>query len=85
VTVVWEGCPFGGLFSTQSSTLPAAKATGNLIVRPFSIVTKIIYDKEYKKGNRRGSAGCRDNKTYVYNSRIFFPQCFGAQFCMGVI
>src|SRR5882724_780425 len=45
----WEGCPFGGYFSTQSSTLPAARATGNLTVRPFSIVTKIIYDKDTKK------------------------------------
>jgi choline dehydrogenase-like flavoprotein len=45
----WEGCPFGGYFSTQSSTLPAAMATGNLTVRPWSIVTKLIYDKDSKK------------------------------------
>src|SRR5687767_8504148 len=31
----WEGCPFGGYFSTQSSTLPAAVKTGNLTVRPW--------------------------------------------------
>ena len=43
------GCPFGAYFSTQSSTLPAAKATGNLTLRPFSIVTKILYDKDTKK------------------------------------
>ena len=36
----WEGCPFGGYFSTQSSTLPAAMATGKLTVRPYSIVTR---------------------------------------------
>ncbi|MDP4247382.1 MAG: GMC family oxidoreductase, partial [Bacteroidota bacterium] len=36
----WEGCPFGGYFSTQSSTLPAAVATGLLTVRPWSIVTR---------------------------------------------
>ena len=45
----WEGCPFGGYFSTQSSTLPAAMKTDNLTVRPFSIVTKILYDKDKKK------------------------------------
>ena len=45
----WLGCPFGAYFSTQSSTLPAAMATGNLTLRPFSIVTKIIYDKDTKK------------------------------------
>ncbi len=33
----WEGCPFGGYFRTQSSTLPAALKTGNLTVRPYSI------------------------------------------------
>ena len=37
----WLGCPFGGYFSTQSSTLPAAMATGNLTLRPWSIVTEI--------------------------------------------
>src|SRR5215213_3791826 len=31
----WMGCPFGGYFSTQSSTLPAAEKTGNLKLRPF--------------------------------------------------
>ena len=42
----WLGCQFGGYFSTQSSTLPAAMATGNLTLRPFSIVTEIKYDKD---------------------------------------
>lgn len=44
-----RGCPFGGYFSTQSSTLPAAVATGNLTLRPFSLVTEVIYDKETQK------------------------------------
>ena len=43
------GCPFGAYFSTQSSTLPAAQKTGNLTLRPWSIVTKILYDKDKKK------------------------------------
>src|SRR5207342_3115491 len=38
-----NGCPFGGYFSTQSSTLPAARKTGNLKLQPFAIVTKILY------------------------------------------
>ncbi|MDB5021862.1 MAG: family oxidoreductase [Pedobacter sp.] len=44
-----RGCPFGAYFSTQSSTLPAAVATGNLTLRPFSLVNNIIYDKETQK------------------------------------
>ncbi|MBK5270236.1 MAG: GMC family oxidoreductase, partial [Bacteroidia bacterium] len=67
-----NGCPFGGYFSTQSSTLPAAKATGNLTVRPFSIVTKIIYDKDTKKATGVEVLDAETNKTYVYNSKIVF-------------
>ncbi|HYC28156.1 MAG TPA: GMC family oxidoreductase, partial [Chitinophagaceae bacterium] len=43
------GCPFGGYFSTQAATLPAAMKTGNLRLEPNSIVTEIIYDKDSKK------------------------------------
>ncbi len=68
----WEGCPFGGYFSTQSSTLPAAVATGNLTVRPFSIVTKIIYNKDTKKATGVEVLDAETNQTYVYNSKIVF-------------
>lgn len=44
-----RGCPFGSYFSSQSCTLPAAVATGNLTLRPFSIVDSIIYDKNTKR------------------------------------
>ena len=39
-----RGCPFGGYFSSNSSTLPWAEKTGNLTIRPFSVVHSIIYD-----------------------------------------
>ncbi|MEP6950003.1 MAG: GMC family oxidoreductase [Ginsengibacter sp.] len=68
----WEGCPFGGYFSTQSSTLPAAKATGNLTIRPWSIVTKIIYDPNSKKATGVEVLDGETNKTYVFNSKIIF-------------
>jgi choline dehydrogenase-like flavoprotein len=68
----WEGCPFGGYFSTQSSTLPAARATGNLTVRPFSIVTKIIYDKDTKKAKGVEVLDAETNKTYEFYSKIIF-------------
>ena len=47
-----RGCPYGGYFSSVSSTLPWAKKTGNLTVRPFSVVHSIIYDD--KKGKASG-------------------------------
>ncbi len=68
----WEGCPFGAYFSTQSSTLPAATATGNLTVRPFSIVTKIIYDKDTQKAKGVEVLDAENNKTYEYFSKIVF-------------
>jgi choline dehydrogenase-like flavoprotein len=40
-----RGCPFGGYFSSVSSTLPWAHKTGNLTINPFSVVHSIIYDE----------------------------------------
>jgi choline dehydrogenase-like flavoprotein len=68
----WRGCPFGAYFSTQSSTLPAAMATGNLTLRPFSIVTKILYDKDSKKATGVEVLDAETNKTYEYKSKIVF-------------
>jgi choline dehydrogenase-like flavoprotein len=68
----WEGCPYGGYFSTQSSTLPAAMATGKLTVRPYSIVTKILYDKDTKKAKGVEVLDAETNQTYEYNSKIVF-------------
>ncbi|WP_282122988.1 GMC family oxidoreductase [Algibacter mikhailovii] len=39
-----RGCPFGGYFSSNSSTLPAAERTGNMHLRPNSIAYEIVYD-----------------------------------------
>ncbi|ATL48496.1 GMC family oxidoreductase [Chitinophaga caeni] len=47
-----RGCPYGAYFSTQSSTLPAARKTGNLTLKPDSIVNSIIYDEQ--KGKATG-------------------------------
>ena len=68
----WLGCPFGAYFSTQSATLPAAMATGNLTLRPFSIVTKIIYDKDTKKAKGVEILDAETNKTYEYFAKIVF-------------
>jgi choline dehydrogenase-like flavoprotein len=68
----WLGCPFGGYFSTQSSTLPAAMKTGNLTVRPWSIVTRILYDKDKKRATGVEILDGETNKTYTYNAKIIF-------------
>ena len=68
----WRGCPFGGYFSTQSSTLPAAMKTGKLTLRPFSIVTQVLFDKDRKKASGVEILDATDNKTYQYKSKIVF-------------
>ncbi len=44
-----RGCPFGGYFSSNASTLPWAAKTGNLTLRPHSIVQSVIYDEDKGK------------------------------------
>ncbi|WPU92317.1 GMC family oxidoreductase [Mucilaginibacter sabulilitoris] len=68
----WLGCPFGAYFSTQSATLPAAMATGNLTVRPWSIVTKILYDKDTKKAKGVEVLDAETNQTYEYFAKVVF-------------
>ncbi len=68
----WLGCPFGAYFSTQSSTLPAAMKTGNLTVRPYSIVTRVLYDKDTKKASGVEVLDAETMKTYEYKAKIVF-------------
>ncbi len=68
----WLGCPFGGYFSTQSSTLPAAEATGNLTKKTDAIVTRILYDKNTKKATGVEALDANNNQTYEFKSKIIF-------------
>ncbi|MHA4845032.1 GMC oxidoreductase [Flavitalea antarctica] len=45
----FRGCPFGAYFSSNSSTIPAAKLTGNLTIRPFSVVHSLMFDNSSQK------------------------------------
>src|SRR5260221_3341113 len=67
-----RGCPFGGYFSSVSSTLPWATKTGNLTIRPFSVVHSILYDE--KKGKAGGVRIIDTNTKEVieYYARIIF-------------
>lgn len=68
----WLGCPFGAYFSTQSATLPVALKTGNLTVRPFSIVTRVLYDKDKKRATGVEIIDAETNQTYEFKSKIVF-------------
>ena len=66
------GCPFGAYFSSQSSTLPAATRTGNLTLRPNSIVTRVVYDKDRKRATGVEVLDAGSRQTTEYNARIVF-------------
>ena len=50
-TLCERGCPFGGYFSANASTLPWAAKTGNLTLRPNAVVHSILYDEQKKKAS----------------------------------
>jgi len=67
-----RGCPFGAYFSSNSSTLPAAELTGNMTLRPNSIVHEIIYDADLKKGTGVKVIDTETKETMVFNAKIIF-------------
>ncbi|MCF0074613.1 GMC family oxidoreductase [Dyadobacter sp. CY261] len=50
-TICERGCPFGGYFSSNASTIPWAMKTGNMTLRPHSVVHSIIYDEKKQKAS----------------------------------
>jgi choline dehydrogenase-like flavoprotein len=68
----WLGCPVGGYFSTQSSTLPAAMKTGRLTLKPFSIVTEVLYDRDRKRATGVRVIDAVSNQTTDYTARVIF-------------
>lgn len=67
-----RGCPFGGYFSSNSSTLPTALATGNLILRPHSVVAEVIYDDSIQKATGVRIIDSITNESIVYTARLIF-------------
>ncbi|MGI9262890.1 MAG: GMC oxidoreductase [Woeseiaceae bacterium] len=68
----WKGCPWGGYFSSQSSTLPAAMATGRMTLMPFSIVTELAYDKDRKRVSGVRVMDAITEKTTEFSAPIVF-------------
>jgi choline dehydrogenase-like flavoprotein len=68
----WLGCPFGAYFSTQSATLPPAVKTGNLTLRPFSIVRKLIYDRDSRTAQGVEIVDAETGQTYEFKAKIVF-------------
>lgn len=67
-----RGCPFGAYFSTQSTTLPPAMATGRLTVQPDSIVTEVMYDKDKQRATGVKVMDSHTMQESEYFSKIVF-------------
>ncbi len=67
-----RGCPFGGYFNANSSTIPWALKTGNLTLRPHSVVHSIIYDEESGKASGVRVIDSNTKEVLEFTARVIF-------------
>lgn len=67
-----RGCPFGGYFSSNSSTIPWAEKTSNLTLKPDSVVHSIIYDEELGKAKGVRVIDRLTKEITDYHARVIF-------------
>src|SRR5690606_1715139 len=67
-----RGCPYGAYFSSNSSTLPAAEASGKLTLRPHSIVTEVLYDADQRRARGVRVIDAQTNEEHEFRARIVF-------------
>src|SRR3954451_16774420 len=67
-----RGCPFGGYFSSNSSTIPWAQKTGNLTIQPGSVVHSIIYDDKKGKATGVRVIDAQTKKATEYYAKVIF-------------
>ncbi|MCA0958499.1 MULTISPECIES: GMC oxidoreductase [Flavobacteriaceae] len=67
-----RGCPFGAYFSSVSSTLPAAERTGNMTLRPDSIVHEVIYDPNTQKATGVKVIDRETKEEFEFKAKVIF-------------
>jgi choline dehydrogenase-like flavoprotein len=67
-----RGCPYGGYFSSVSSTIPAATKTGNMTLRPNSIAHEIIYDEKKGKATGVRVLDAETGEQHEFYARVIF-------------
>ena len=67
-----RGCPYGAYFSSNSSTLPAADLTGNMTLKPNSLVHEIIYDKNLRKATGVRVIDSNTKEVFDYKAKVIF-------------
>lgn len=71
-TICERGCPYGGYFSSNSSTLPWAARTGKMTLRPHSVVHSIIYDEKKGKASGVRVIDANTKEMIEYYAKIIF-------------
>jgi choline dehydrogenase-like flavoprotein len=67
-----RGCPYGAYFSSNVATLPAAEETGNMTLRPHSIVNRVIYDEDEGRATGVEIIDAESGETEEFYSKIIF-------------
>jgi len=79
-----RGCPYGGYFSSPSGSLPAAEKTGNMTLRPNSIVHELIYDEKLGKATGVKVLDAETGEQIEFSAKVIFlcASTFGSTFIM---
>ncbi len=67
-----RGCPYGGYFSSNSSTIPWAMRTGKLTMKTDSVVHSIIYDEQKGKATGVRVIDAHTKQMTEYYARVIF-------------
>lgn len=67
-----RGCPYGGYFSSNSSTLPWAAKSGKMTLRPDSVVHSIIFDEKKNKASGVRVIDAHTKEMTEYYARVIF-------------
>lgn len=67
-----RGCPFGGYFSSNASTLPWAEKTGNLTMISGAVVHSIIYDEKKSSASGVRVIDANTKKATEYFAKVIF-------------
>jgi choline dehydrogenase-like flavoprotein len=67
-----RGCPFGGYYNSNSTTIPWALKTGNLTLQPDSVVHSIIYDEAKQKATGVRVIDAKTKKAAEYFAKVIF-------------
>jgi choline dehydrogenase-like flavoprotein len=77
-SLCWRGCPFGGYFSSNSSTLPWAQKTGNLTMVTHAVVHSILYDEKEGRATGVRVVDALTKEEREYFARIIFVNASAA-------